>query len=180
MFSQTQKQALGLPRTSGNITTIIIVGNIFKKTFKVVKLTAATKDRLSELETCKTELEISILQEQIQKPLLTKEQILFGIEKHKSLDLATKEGKQGLIDSFIVAIYLYDNKLIYTCTHRDEQYTLTLNKIEALTQKSEPTKSSDYIGLVRLTGLEPALFWNRFLRPARLPFRHNRVHQWIS
>jgi len=41
-------------------------------------ITDSTKDRLSELEARKKELGISILQEQIKKPFLTKEQILFG------------------------------------------------------------------------------------------------------
>lgn len=55
----------------------------------------STKDRLTKLENDKKELEIVILQEQIKKPFLTKEQIRFGIEKFKKLDISTKDGNSG-------------------------------------------------------------------------------------
>lgn len=69
----------------------------------------SSSKRLTELETTKKQLEISILQEQIKKPLLTLEQIAFGIYKFRKLDLTTREGKQRLIDSFVNSIYLYDD-----------------------------------------------------------------------
>ena len=54
-------------------------------------ITDSTKERLSQLESKKKEYEISILQEKIKKPFLTREQILFGIDKYKKLDLNTLE-----------------------------------------------------------------------------------------
>lgn len=63
----------------------------------------STKKRLAELEEQKKKLEIELLQEQIKKPLLTKEQILFGITKFRTLDLSTRQGRQALIDERIVA-----------------------------------------------------------------------------
>ena len=63
----------------------------------------STKERLTELEKEKSELEITILQEQIKKPFLTKDQIRFGIEKFKELDITTKEGKERL------------NRRVYQC-----------------------------------------------------------------
>jgi DNA invertase Pin-like site-specific DNA recombinase len=93
-------------------------------------ITDSTKERLDELETHKKELEISILQEQIKKPFLTKEQIQFGIEKFKKLDLATKEGKQRMIDGFVNAIYLSDDEITYTFNYRDGTYTVSLSDLE--------------------------------------------------
>ena len=108
-------------------------------------LTDSTKERLNELETRKKELEISILQEQIKKPFLTKEQILFGIEKHKKLDLSTQEGRQRLIDSFIVALYLYDNKIGYVCSFKDETQTVSLSEFEEETEKNlDSTDNNSY------------------------------------
>ena len=48
-----------------------------------------------QLESKQKELEIAILQEKIKKPFLTKEQIRFGIEKFKKLDISTQEGNSG-------------------------------------------------------------------------------------
>ncbi len=46
-------------------------------------MTSSTKARLEELEHTKKELEISILQEKIQKPTLTEEQVVFWIGRFK-------------------------------------------------------------------------------------------------
>ena len=90
----------------------------------------STKDRLTKLENDKKELEIVILQEQIKKPFLTKEQIRFGIEKFKKLDISTKDGKQRLIDGFINSIYLYDDKIMFTFNYKDGTKTVVFNELE--------------------------------------------------
>ena len=94
-------------------------------------ITDSTKDRLAQLESKKKEYEISILQEKIKKPFLTKEQILFGIDKYKKLDLNTLEGKQRLIDGFVNSIYLYDDKITFTFNFKDGTRTVFLPEIEA-------------------------------------------------
>ena len=89
----------------------------------------STKERLAELEREKSELDLTIVQEQIKKPFLTKEQIRFGIEKFKQLDISTKEGKQRLIDGFINAIYLYDDKITFTFNYKDGTKTVFLSEV---------------------------------------------------
>lgn len=89
------------------------------------------QNRLTQLESRQKELEIAILQEKIKKPFLTKEQIRFGIEKFKKLDISTQEGKQRLIDGFINSIYLYDDKLTITFNFKDGTQTVSLSEIEA-------------------------------------------------
>ncbi len=86
----------------------------------------STKERLSQLEKDKNELILTIAQEQIKKPFLSKEQIRFGIERFKSLDITSKEGKQRLIDGFINAIYLYDDKITFTFNYKDGTKTVYL------------------------------------------------------
>ena len=81
------------------------------------------------LEKEKKELEITILQEKIKKPFLTKEQIRFGIEKFGKLDISTKEGKQRLIDGFINAIYVYDDKITFTFNYKDGTRTVMLSEL---------------------------------------------------
>lgn len=46
----------------------------------------STKKRLDELEERKNQLEVSILQEELQHPVLTKEQILFWLHKFRTTD----------------------------------------------------------------------------------------------
>lgn len=97
----------------------------------------STKDRLAELEREKSELNITIVQEQIKKPFLTKEQIRFGIEKFKQLDISSKEGKQRLIDGFINAIYLYDDKITFTFNYKDGTKTVFLSELNCTPSGSD-------------------------------------------
>ncbi len=99
-------------------------------------ITDTTKDRLAQLESKKKEIEIAILQEKIKKPFLTKEQIQFGIERFRNLDITTLEGKRRLIDGFVNSIYLYDDKFDITFNFKDGTQTVFFSELEA-------TKNSD-------------------------------------
>jgi site-specific DNA recombinase len=93
-------------------------------------LTSSTKKRLDELEEIKDNLEVSILQEEMQKPLLTKEQVVFWIHKFRKLNTENSEHRQRLIDSFVNAIYVYDDKLLITFNYKDSTKTISLKDIE--------------------------------------------------
>lgn len=124
-------------------------------------ITDSTKDRLAQLESKKKELEITILQEKIKKPFLTKEQIRFGIEKFRKLDITTQDGKRRLIDGFINSIYLFDDKVTLTFNFKDGTQTVYLSDVEA-------AKNSD----IKCLGAPDAtLFFTRI----RLRFYHFKV-----
>lgn len=91
---------------------------------------SSTKTRLDELEENKSKLEVSILQEEMQKPLLTKEQVTFWICRFRDIDVTKQEQRQRLIDSFVNAVYLYDDKLIITFNYKDSAKTVSLADIE--------------------------------------------------
>ncbi len=97
----------------------------------------STKERLSQLEKDKNELILTIAQEQIKKPFLSKEQIRFGIERFKKLDITSKEGKQRLIDGFINAIYLYDNKITFAFNYKDGTKTVYLSDLNFFSSGSD-------------------------------------------
>ncbi len=97
----------------------------------------STKDRLAELEKEKNQLDLTIVQEQIKKPFLTKEQIRFGMEKFKKLDITTKEGKQRLIDGFINSIYLYDDKITFAFNYKDGTKTVFLSELNCTPSGSD-------------------------------------------
>ena len=92
--------------------------------------TPSTKQRLDELEETKRQLEVSILQEEMHKPLLTREQIAFFIYRFRKFDVTKREQRQRLIDSFVNAVYLYEDKIILTFNYKDGSKTITLAEVE--------------------------------------------------
>jgi len=92
--------------------------------------TPSTKQRLDELEETKSQLEISILQEEMHKPMLTREQIAFFIYRFLKFDVTKREQRQRLIDSFVNAVYLYEDKIILTFNYKDGSKTITLAEVE--------------------------------------------------
>lgn len=92
---------------------------------------------MTQLEKEKRELDMVIIEEQIQRPFLTKDQIRFGIEKFKKLDLSTKDGKQRLIDGFINAIYLYDDRITFTLNYKDGTKTVFLSELNSAPSGSD-------------------------------------------
>ena len=91
--------------------------------------TPSTKQRLEELEEAKERLTVSILQEELQKPRLSKEQILFFLHRFRAIDTTKQEQRQRLIDSFVNAVYVYDDKIILTFNYQDGTETITLDDI---------------------------------------------------
>lgn len=92
--------------------------------------TASTKQRLDELEARKEELTVCILQEEIQKPRITVEQVKYWLCRFRTLDPTKEEHRQRLIDSFVNAVYVYDDKLILTYNYKDGQETISLADIK--------------------------------------------------
>jgi len=93
-------------------------------------LTESTQRRLVELEERKHDLQISIIQEEMQHPLLTREQIAFSIYRFRKVDISKKEQRQRLIDSFVNAVYLYDDRIVLTFNYKDGGKTITLKEVE--------------------------------------------------
>lgn len=93
--------------------------------------TASTKQRLDELEDTKSKLEISILQNEIKQPIFTKEQILFWLHQFREMDIATMEQRQLLIDSFVNAVFVYDDRIVLTFNYKDGTKTVSLSDIES-------------------------------------------------
>lgn len=72
-----RKQLRDIQKCIDNMLNAIQQGNI----------TSSTKQRLDELEATKEKLEIFIVQEELQRPMLTKEQVIFWISQFKNGDL---------------------------------------------------------------------------------------------
>ena len=94
-------------------------------------LTTSTKQRLDELEDTKSDLEVSILQEQMVKPLLTKEQLTFWIHRFRNTDITNREQRQRLIDIFVNSVYVFDDHVVISFNYRDGAKTVSLAEVES-------------------------------------------------
>ena len=88
-------------------------------------LTSSTKERLEALETQKKELEAKIAEERLAKPKLSEDFVRFWLTRFRKLDLSQKEQRQALIDTFINAIYLYDDKMLITFNYKEGTETVS-------------------------------------------------------
>lgn len=92
--------------------------------------TPSTKERLESLEREKSELSVQIIKEEMSKPKLTKEQILFWIYKFRKLNPKRLDHRRRLVNSFVNSIYLYDDKIIIDCNYKESTETITFDEIE--------------------------------------------------
>ena len=111
-------------------------------------ISPSTKQRLDELEQQKSNLLIAISKEELAKPKLTEEQIRFWFDKFKGIDTSKIENRRKLIDCFVNAIYLYDDKFVLILNYKSEAQTVTFSDIESsdlgayLACQGEPQKST--------------------------------------
>lgn len=99
-------------------------------------ITASTKQRLSALEEEKARLEQSIIEVKIQNPALSREQITFFLDQFKHTDTTDEEQRQRLIDSFVNAVYVFDDKIVLIFNYKNGTKTISLDTV----------KSSDLVG----------------------------------
>ena len=110
-------------------------------------LTASTKQRLEQLEAEKSEISVQILKEEIAKPTVTKDDILAYLIKYRKLNMKQLDHRRRLIDSFVNAIYLFDDYLVITFNYKEGTKTITFAEIEEafgsdLSSLTAPEKST--------------------------------------
>lgn len=72
-------------------------------------ITPTTKERLEELEEDRRDLEGQIAREEMKKPLLTKERIMYWLESFKRGDIEDVEYQRRIIDTLVNSVYVYDD-----------------------------------------------------------------------
>lgn len=72
-------------------------------------ITSATKDRLEELEAEKNDIEGQISREEMKKPLLTKDRIMYWLLSFKSGDINDNEYRRKVIDTLVNSVYVFDD-----------------------------------------------------------------------
>ena len=109
-------------------------------------LTKSTKTRLEELEATKEDLEIKIANEKIAKPRISPDFVTFWLHKFRKLDVRQQSQCKMLIDAFVNAIYLYDDKLVLAFNYKDGTRTITLDDVKESTKKADTGSDLDCLG----------------------------------
>ena len=107
----------------------------------------STKRRLDELEAAKQKLELSIIREEIRKPVFSRDQIRFFITQFRSLDISTLEGRRRLIDGFVNSIVVYDDHILVTINYKDKAKRISFKEIESsdLSSLGGPQKTAIFV-----------------------------------
>ncbi len=93
-------------------------------------ITSSTKERLESLEKQKSELSVQIIKEEMTKPTLSREQVVFLFHRFRKLDTKKLEHRRRLIDSFVNAIFVYDDRITFTFNYKDGTKTITFAELE--------------------------------------------------
>ena len=108
-------------------------------------VTTSTKQRLEELEERKETLEIDILREKAERPVISREMFRAWIEHFREGDAGDRKHRQMLADRFVNVIYLYDDHLEIFLNFREGAETIAIDKSnnkKAHHQKAEQGKTS--------------------------------------
>ena len=106
------------------------IGNILKAIEQCI-FTPSTKQRLDELEARKEEILANIQTAELQKPKLTREQMTAWFEQFRHGDPANRDFQKRLIDTFVNAVYVFDDKLVLTYSYQHGTQTISLEEIES-------------------------------------------------
>ena len=106
-------------------------------------LTKSTKGRLEELEATKEELETKIACEKLAKPKVSAEFMTFWLHRFRKLDVRQKSHRKMLIDTFVNAIFLYDDKMVITFNYKDGTDTITFDDLKAALDKEKTGSDLD-------------------------------------
>jgi len=128
-------------------------------------LTKSTKSRLEELESSKEDLEIKIANEKLVKPRISPEFVTFWLHKFRKLDISRQDHRKWLINVFVNAIYLYDDKMVITFNYKDGTKTITLDDVKRAVRKDNtgsdlechgaPTRKREAVASLFLVCIEP-------------------------
>ena len=147
-------------------------------------LTSSTKERLEQLEETKRELEARIAEEKLAKPKVTEEFIRFWLLRFRKLDMSLKDQRQALVDTFINAIYLYDDKVLITFNYKEGTQTVTFGEVaeaaskgngsdlDCFTAPEKAVKSKDFMAFL--------FFWQSLHTFAHLLHTLQKSHELFA
>jgi len=113
----------------------------------------STKNKMAELESRKSELQIQIAKEELGKPMVSREIIVFWFHKFRTFDTNIFEHRRKFIDAFVNAIFLYDDKLVITFNYKNGTKTVTFAELEESGIISDMNSTGDPYGKIEKSNL---------------------------
>ena len=92
-------------------------------------LTSTTKQRLDELEARRDALKVSILEEELQRPALSREQILFWFERFRQGDVNSPACQRQIIDNFVNSVYIFEDRVVLSFNFKENAKTVPLREV---------------------------------------------------
>ena len=86
------------------------------------------------MEAAQDELENKIACEKLAKPRITEEQLRFFLEKFRKMDVTNQAQRKMLIDTFVNAIFLYDDKVVLTYNFHEGTETISFEELQKVTE----------------------------------------------
>ena len=96
----------------------------------------ALQAKLTELEATQQELQALIAQEKLEKPKVTARQMTFFLHRFRKLDMTQEKYRQALIDTFVNAVFVHDDKILIGYNFQDGTRTITLTDVQTATDES--------------------------------------------
>lgn len=115
--------------------------------------TRTTKERLDALEAQKDELTAKIADEKLRKPSFNADFIRFWLMKFRKFDISQQKQRKALIEIFVNAIFLYDDRMLITFNYKDGSQTIRFE--DALTAAEAVGNSSDLSSSARRARKDP-------------------------
>ncbi|MCC8099061.1 MAG: recombinase family protein [Clostridiales bacterium] len=116
-----EKQQAEIERGINNLLNAVQMGMV----------STSIKQRLDELEEAKRDVEFRIAQEKIDKPLLSREDVIFWMHRFRKLDMSTLKDRKQLVDSFVNSVTIYDDYILITFNYKEGETTLSFSDIES-------------------------------------------------
>ena len=96
----------------------------------------ALQAKLAQLEAAKEEILIRIDEEKLEKPKISADFMTFWLHKFRKLDVTKEAHRQMLVDTFVNAVFLYDDKLLLTFNFKDGTRTITFSDVQTATSEN--------------------------------------------
>ena len=94
-------------------------------------ITPMTKKRLDSLEEKYRNIETEIVKEKMKRPQLTAEQVRFWFERMQEYDITVLYQRKRLIDTFVNAIFVYNDRIIFTFNYKRDAKTVLFSDLKS-------------------------------------------------
>lgn len=97
----------------------------------------------------------------------------FWLHRFRKLDVRQKSHRKMLIDTFVNAIFLYDDKMVITFNYKDGTNTITFDDLKAALDKENTGSDLDCLTAPVRVSIWALVFFAAYSLPCCTPFRYH-------